>query len=195
MELIPEKELVVYQGQLVAAEKYGTSLQVKTDNAYQEALIEAKTIKEQLEIITARKDHIVKPAYAAYKSAMDFFKPFEVKLKSTLDIIKAKMLAYTSEKERRAAVSSLKIDARVEKGTMSEAQANVKKFMNEIPRTVVTDSGSATTKKVKKYYVIDKSQVPIEFLEPDMVRIKASFRSGFPVSGVEERLENELSLS
>lgn len=193
-ELIPNQELEVYKGQLESAEKYGTSLEVKTDNDYHSALTEAKSIKNQLEIIVKRKEAITKPQYSAYKSAMDFFKPFEINLKNTLDIIKAKMTAFSDEKERKVQLANARMDVRVEKGTISEAQANVTKFMNEVPKTVVTGSGSATTKKVPKYYVVDKTQIPIEFLEPDMMKIKASFKSGFPVPGVEVRMESELSL-
>lgn len=197
MDLIPRQELEVYESQLGTAEKFGLSLEVNSEDDYHAAMIEGKTIKNQLEIIVKRKESITKPQYEAYKSAMDFFKPFETKLKSTLDIIKAKMLSYTNEKERLANEAKAKIDARVEKGTLKEANAEVKKFMidNSMQKTVSNTSGSATTKKVKKYYVTDISKVPLDFLEVDMVKVKASYKSGFPVPGTIEKIENELSLS
>lgn len=194
-EFIPKQELEVYEKQLGTAEKFGLSLEVKSDEDYQSALIEGKSIKEQLEIIVKRKEEITKPLNVTLKSVRALFAPLENSLESTLKIIKTKMVGYTDEKERKAEVASKKIDARVEKGTLSQAQANVKKFVNEIPKTVATSAGSATTKKVKKYYIVDKSLVPLDFLEVDMVRVKASYKSGFPVPGIEERLESELSIS
>lgn len=192
--IIPQNELDTYQGELDTAEKFVLSLEVKNEDDYRSALAKGKSIKVQLDAIIKRKEYITKPQYAAYKSAMDFFKPFEVSLKGTLDIIKAKMTAYTDEKERKAALAIEKIEARVERGTLSEAQGNVKKFVAEIPKTVSTVAGSATTKKVAKYYVVDKSQVPLDFLEVDLSKVKASFASGFPVPGCEMRMESQLSI-
>ena len=193
-ELIPQKELEVYKGQLDTAERFGLELLVKNDSDYQRALVEGKSIKERLEIITKRKEEITKPLNASLKSVRDFFRPMETRLDDTLRIIKAKMLAYTEEKERKVEINQKKIEARLEKGTISQAEANVKTFMNRVDKTVVTESGSATTKKVKKYYVTDIGQVPLEFLEVDMIKVRASFKSGMPVPGIEERVENELQI-
>lgn len=195
-DIIPKTELDSYNNQVKSVEKYSVSLEVKNENDYQSALVEAKTVKEQLEIITTRKEAITKPLYVGYKSAMELFKPFETALKTNYDIIRAKMVAYTDEKEKKIEIANAKIDARLEKGTITESQANVKKFVNEmsVQKTVSTGSGSATTKKVAKYYVTDLSKVPLEFLEVDMVKVKASYKSGFPVPGTEVRMESELSI-
>lgn len=194
-ELIPQQELEKYQGYLGTAERFGMSLEIKTDADYQAALVEGKTIKDQYEIIIGRKEQITKPLNATLKSVRDLFRPLEASMEVTLGVIKAKMLGYTAEKERKVAEAAAKIDARVERGTLSEAQASVKKFVAQVPKTVSTSSGSATTKKVRKYYVTDMSLVPVEFTIPDMVKIKASFVSGFPVPGCEERIESSLSFN
>ncbi len=196
-DIIPQKEIEVYKEQLASAEKYSTTLEVKTENDYHAALTEGTHIKSQLELITARKEQITKPLNSAVKSVRDLFKPLEMMGETALKNVKAKMLAFTMEKERLANEAKAKIDARVEKGSMKEGTAEVKKFIidNSIQKTVATGSGSATTKKVKKYYVTDISLVPIDFLEVDMVKVKASFKSGFPVPGVEERIESELAIN
>jgi len=195
--LVPQKEIEVYKGQLESAEKYSTTLEIKDENGYQAATIEAHKIKEQLEIIVARKEVITKPLNAALKSVRDLFKPLEAIGEQSLKNIKVKMIAFTDAKERKAEADKLKLDAKVEKGTIRESTAEVKKFIidSSLSKTVSTSSGSATTKKVAKYYITDKSQIPLDFLEPDMVKIKASFKSGFPVPGVEMRMESELSLN
>lgn len=192
-ETIPQTEIEVYKKQLEGAEKYSTTLDVKDDNSYQEALIEGKRIKEQLELITARKEQITKPLNEAIKSTRALFAPLEAIAEGAVKIIKMKMITFTNEQERKRLEKEAKIDAKVEAGKISEGVASAKKFMLQPEKTVVTEAGSATTKKVKKYYVVDKALIPLQFMEADMIKIKASFRAGTPVSGVEERLENELA--
>ncbi len=193
-ELIPKKELEAYKSQLVQAEKYSTTLEVKTDDDYHSALGEAKHIKEQLEIVTSRKEAITKPLNVALKSVRALFTPLESMGENALAIVRGKMLTYANAKEVKAQAKIEKIDQRLENGKISEAEANVKKFMAAPQTTISTGAGSATTRKVKKYYVVEKSKIPLDFLEPDMVRIKASFKAGMPVAGIEERLEIELAI-
>lgn len=193
-DIVPDKELDVYREQLATAEKFSTTLEIKTETDYQSALAEGKHIKEQLEIITARKEAITKPLSAALKSARELFAPLEAMGATALSIVKAKMTAFTDEQERKAAVKIDKIIDKVEAGKMSEEMANAKIFIATPNKTVVTEQGKATVSKLKKYYVVDKTLIPMMFLEPDMVRIKASFKAGTPVPGVEERLESNTSI-
>lgn len=193
-ELIPKKELEAYKGQLQTAEKFSTTLEVKTDADYQEALAEGKKVKEQLEVIVARKEAITKPLNTALKSVRELFKPLEAMGEGALSVVKAKMLAFQNEKEAKAAAKIEKIMDKVDAGKMSESVGNAKIFIATPDKTVSTEAGSATVSKLKKYYVVDKSKIPLQFLEPDMVKIKASFKAGTPVPGIEERLENNLSL-
>lgn len=195
-EIVPQTEVESYKKVVASAEKFSTSLEVKSDGDYHKALTEGKRIKEQLEIIIARKEEITKPLNAAVKSVRDLFKPLETAGENALKAIKSKMLDYTNEKDRKAEEDKKKIAERVERGTMKPETA-VRK-MGEVKAsdtTVTTDAGSATTRTVKKWRVIDKTKIPLDFMEPDMVKIKASFRSGTPVSGVEEYEEKELALS
>ena len=105
------------------------------------------------------------------------------------------MLEYTNRKTAEAEAEKLKLAHKVETGYMKPETAVAKMdAIVEQPKTVATDNGSATTRTVKKYYVVDKAKIPLQFMEANMVAIKASFRAGTPVAGVEEREEKELSL-
>ncbi len=193
-EIVQTKELEGYKQQVATAEKFSTTLEVKTENDYQAALAEGKRIKEQLEIITARKDEIIKPLNSSLKSVKALFAPIEEAGENALKIVRTKMLEYANKKEAKAEVKIDKIVQKFEDGKISEGEAHAKIFVATPQKTVTTEAGSATVKKVKKYYVVDKSKIPLQFLEPDMVRIKASFKAGTPVDGVEERIENELAI-
>lgn len=195
---IDEKQLNAEKKQVEKAGAFATSLEIKTEEDYTAALEEGKAIKDLGKTITARKEEITKPINASLKSIRALFAPMEDTVEGALALIKSKMLKYSSDKKTKEDAEKAKLDARVEKGTMKEETAERKK--NEIdqakmPNAVVASSGAAAvTTKRKAYRVIDKAKIPLQFMEPDMVKIKASFRAGTPVEGVEEYLEEGVSL-
>lgn len=191
---VDTKEIEVYKKQLANAENFSTTLKVESDGDYQLALTEGKLIKDQLEIIVARKEEITKPLNAALKSVRELFRPLESVGETALKTIKSKMIAYSTEKDRKAEEIKQKLAERVERGTMKPETAVAKiDAIKERPKTVSTDVGSATTKTVTKYRITDITKVPVQFLEVDMVKVKASFRAGTPVPGVEAYEDKELS--
>lgn len=192
--LVPQKELDVYRTQLLEAEKFSTTLTVKTDEDYGGALSEAKHIKEQLEIITDREEAITKPLNLALKSVRSLFAPLESMGENALAIVKSKMSAFVNDEEAKAAKKIETIEKNYQDGKISGAVADAKIFIATPDKTVVTDAGRATVTKLKKYYVVDKSLIPLQFLVEDMVKIRASFKAGTPVPGIEERLENNITI-
>jgi hypothetical protein len=192
---IDTKEIEVYRKQIATAEKFSQSLEVKNDDDYQSALSEGKTIKEHMEMIVSRKEEITKPMNAALKSVRDLFKPLEMAGETALATIKRKMLSFTNKKQRKAEEERLKLAKKVETGYMKPETAVARMdAIKEQPKTVVTENGSSTTKTVTKYRVTDKKLVPLDFMEVDMVKVKASFRAGMAVAGCEAYEEKELSL-
>jgi hypothetical protein len=194
-ELIPTKEVKQYETQIAEAASYSTSLIVNSPEDYQAALEEGKRIKVTIDSIVSRKEEITKPLNASLKSIRDLFKPFETAGENALTTIKTKMLTYTREEARKADEAKQKLVERVERGTMKSETA-VRKMgeMTEPEKTVKTETAKATTRTVIKYRVTDKSKIPLQFLEPDMVAIKAEFKKGSPVAGVEAYEEQELSI-
>ncbi len=196
-DLIPKSEVEAYRTQLVEADKYANEVVITNENDYVDATIQAKKIKERLDLIVGRKEEITKPLNLALKSVRELFKPLESFGEMALSNLKGKMIAYTNKKEKEGEIAKAKIDARVDKGTLTESTAEVKKFMIDSKldnKTVYAEGASSTTRKVKKYYVVDKSKIPLQFMEPDMALIRAQFKAGYPVDGVEERIENELAI-
>lgn len=194
-ELIETKEVEVYRAHVSLAESYAQNLVITTPEDYTAALEEGKKIKTTLDQITTRKEEITKPLNASLKSIRDLFKPFETSGSEALSTIKRKMLSYTQEEARKAEAAKQKLAERVERGTMKPETAIRKIEDIKAPeKTVASETAKATTKTVQKWRVVDKSKIPLEFMEPDMVRIKAEFRAMRPVPGVEQYEEQELSI-
>jgi phytoene dehydrogenase-like protein len=190
------KEIATVKSQATKAVTYATSLEVTSDEDYAAALEEGKRIKDFLNGVTARKELITKPMYAAYKSTMALFKTVEDPASEALDMIRAKMTRFHNEKRLKEEQERAKLAAKVESGKMKPETAMKKaEAIETTEKTVATGSAQATMRTVKKYRVVNKEAIPPKFLLPDMVAIKASFRAGLPVNGVEEYEEQELAIS
>ena len=111
------------------------------------------------------------------------FKPFEDSLDSMEATLKNNMLAFKREEEKKR----LALEARVERGTM-KVETAVAKAQEMTSKTVKTETGAKATETFRiEYVVVDPQQIPREFLVPDMMKIKQSFKEGKPVAGVEAR--------
>jgi len=181
------KEISQYKKELSRIEKYSEGLQITSQKDYEEALGEGKNIKDKLKVITDRKTEITKPLNIALKSVRELFSPLETIGENALKTIKDKMLSFTIEETKRAEEAKLKIAKKLEDGKLTIEKAVEKIEAVEVQeKTTKTENGKATTVSRTAWKVVDKSKIPLEFLEPDMVKIKQSFRVGVPVAGVEE---------
>lgn len=191
----PEKATIIKK-QVNKAVSYATSLSVESKEDYAAALEEGRQIKTILENIIAEKEKISKPQYTAYKNTITFFKQLEEPVSQALDSIRAKMTSFHKTELKKAEEEKAKLASKVESGYMKPETA-MKKAGNiaEPEKTVATATAQATMRTVKKYRVVDKANIPVQFMEPNMVAIKASFRAGTPVAGVEEYEEQEVAIS
>ena len=190
------KEITALQPQAKHAVTYATSLEVTSDKDYTAALEEGKKIKNYLNVVIARKEIITKPMYASYKSIVSLFKTLEDPANDALSMIRSKMTAFHNEKLQKEEAERAKIAAKVESGYIKPETAMKKSEEVEVTeKTSKTETATATMRTVMKWRVSDKSKIPLQFMEPNMTAIKASFRAGTPVEGVEQYEEQELAIS
>lgn len=190
------KVIATVKTQASKAISFANSLAVKSDEDYTAAMEEGKRIKTILEGAESRESEITKPLNEALKSTRSLFKPIKDNLSEALFVIRTKMTIFHKEKLEKADIEKKKLADKVDSGYMKPETAMKKaESINEPQKTVASESASATMRTVKKWRVIDKSKIPLNFMEPNMVAIKASFRAGTPVDGVEEYEEQELAIS
>ena len=196
VSIIPQKELTNYNREASKVEQFSASLVITSNEDYDKAMNAGLEFKATLDKITARKEEITKPLNASLKSVRELFKGIEMPFDNALGTIRQKMLNFRSAQRAKQDEEKNRLAGRVERGTMKPETAVAKmSAMKEAPKTAASDAGSATARLVKKYRVTDKAKIPLDFMEPDMAKIKASFRAGTPVSGVEEYEEEELAFS
>lgn len=184
------------------------NLIVVTAEEYNKAIEVGTRLKQISKEVTARKEEITKPMNEALKSARALFKPLEETLEKAESELKGKMLIYMQEERKREAEAQKIKDEEIAKQkellkkgeiTQTEASKNTIQAMitadeAKVEKTTKTESGAKATEKfITEYVVVDKTKIPLEFLEVDMVKVKASFKAGNPVVGVEERKKSIIS--
>lgn len=195
-------QIEVVKTQVSKALQTVQSISVTTKPEYEQAVEIGGKLKKVFKMVTERKEEITKPMNEALKSARALFKPMEETLEQAEKELKDKMLVFMAEERKREAEAQKKAEEEIKKQeellakkeiTRDEASkatvlANAEAKVAEVQKTVKTESGAKATEKfVLEYIVEDKTKIPLNFLEPDMVKIKASFKAGMPVGGVVEQ--------
>lgn len=195
-------QIEVVKTQVSKALQTVQSIVVTTKTEYENAVEIGGKLKKVFKMVTERKEEITKPMNEALKSARALFKPMEETLEQAEKELKDKMLVFMSEERKREAEAQKKAEEEIKKQeellakkeiTRDEASkatvlANAEAKIAEVQKTVKTESGAKATEKfVLEYIIEDKTKIPLNFLEPDMVKIKASFKAGIPVGGVVEQ--------
>lgn len=144
----------------------------------------------------------------ALKSARALFKPIEDTLEQAENGIKTKMLTYKEIKRKLAEKAQKKAEEEAKRqeelvksgeitpvqGVLNTTRAQIEANQAKGEKTTKTESGAKATEKfITEYVVIDKTLIPLIFMEPNMVEIKNAFKSGQPVPGVEERKKSIIS--
>lgn len=194
---VDTKELSVVKTQSTKALQAAEQIEVTDAGTYAAALDLGKKIKQVDKMITARKEEITKPMNEALKSARELFKPIEATLEKAEQVVKGKMIAYTREQNRIADEQKAKIATKVETGKMSVDTAMKKMEKIEAPeQTVRTETARSTIKMLPKFRIVKVSLIPLEYMTPDLVKIKmAVVTQRIIVPGVEFYEEESLSIS
>jgi hypothetical protein len=195
-------EIEVVKTQVNRALSTVQTLVVTTKEEYEQAVEIGGKLKKVFKMVTDRKEEITKPLNEALKSARALFKPLEESLEDAENELKNKMLVYKTEERkqeeeaRRIADAEIaRLEAQKKAGeidnnhlSLQKMELNAEAEKAKVEKTVKTETGAKATEKfITEYVVVDVTKIPLHFMEPDMVRIKASFKAGTPVEGVEER--------
>ena len=186
-----EKEIVEVEKQVNPIQKAVQEMTITSPDDFKIAVELGGQIKKAQKFVTDKKELLTKPLNEALKNARAMFKPFETMLDEAESGLKQKMLTFKAEEDKKR----IALENRVERGTMKSETATAK-VQEMTEKTVKSDTGAKATESFRtEYVVVDKSQIPLEFLVPDMVAIRQAFKEGRPVQGVEARKVSGISFS
>ena len=196
------QQVELVKQQAIKALDVVTELVIENKEGYETAVKIGTRIKEVSKTITERKEEITKPLNEALKSARALFKPAEEALDKAEAELKTKMLAWREVERKLEEEAKKKAEEEIKKqeellknkeitemeATKAQIATMTKANEAKVEKTIKTETGAKATEKfITEYVVIDKSQIPLMFMEPNMVQIKQAFKDGQPVPGVEER--------
>jgi len=175
-ELMSKAEVIVREAKEMAVQDKG-SLTAAVD-----FLGKIATAKKEVD---SRRRFFVDPLNQQVKSINDLFRGYSDPLGEADKIVRSKVLVYQTEEARRVAEEQQKV--------LEEAKAQAEEFapipisiVEEPEKTVRAGAGSATTRQVWTFRIVDPSKVPNEYKVIDEKKIAAVVKAGVRhIPGVE----------
>ena len=146
-----------------------------TYNSAQETLLKIKAIQKNNKTL---KDSIINPIKEALKNVKALFAPSEEALGEFEKIIKGDKVKWSDKLEAIEAKRILEAEEKIKSGVDVETAT---RGLNKAKENL----SAVKTRKIPKVRILDKSKIPLEYLEPDEVKIKAVLLSGIKVEGAE----------
>jgi antitoxin component HigA of HigAB toxin-antitoxin module len=160
------------------------SIQINNDKDLEKAVEVLSKLNKFLDQVTEEKEKITKPLLEALKVERARWKPLETQYENSISVIREKMSVYqTAQKELQERVANEAVE-KISSGEISLETAVSKLNESEVKNKVEANSGSVSFITVKKYEVIDITKVPVEYLLPNDVKIRADMKAGIQVEGV-----------
>ncbi len=162
------------------------------------------TLKKELE---ERRKFFVGPLNEQVKRINDLFRSLAAPLDRVDQILRDKVLAYRREQERRRReeeerlrklqeAEQKKLEKKAEKKGLEPPPPPAPVVLAGPARTVSADLGKATVRVVWDFEIVDPSQLPREYLIPDVAKIRAVVRAGVrEIPGVRIYQTEQLAVS
>lgn len=176
--LLPEEESAI---------KNSVTAVIETPKDMEKAVNTLSILNKTMDRLTEDKEKLTKPINTLLKEIRGRYKPFEEQLEDTIGILRKKITAYQTAAKKKADDEALKIAGRVGEGKGKLKIETAVKKIDEIdtPDAVVSsDQGTAKFVTVKKFEVVDLSQIPIEYHVADEVAIRKAMKEGKELPGV-----------
>ena len=151
---------------------------VKTEDDLTDAkgiLVNVSTAKKLLQ---AKKDGIVKPLNEALRQIRALFAPVEAKIAEAESGLKREILAYSNAVQAKVQAKQAEVAKKVESGqiTLTKAAAQLEKGEQK--------TEAIPTRKVKEMEIVDEAQIPEEYWELNLIKLRKVALAGVAVPGV-----------
>lgn len=179
-EVMTIEDLTIDMPQLI--EKADT-ITITNEIERQEATEFAVVLKRKFDDLEEARTKLVKPLNDHVKFINSQFKVHTSKLEDLQTKIKKGIGAYLLAEEKKAREEEeARLKAIKEENAKREEEGKAPVMMESVerPSTISRSEtgGKTSAKKVWKFEVVDASQVPVEFLSPDIEKIKLAVSNG-----------------
>jgi hypothetical protein len=180
-------EVAIIEKELNPMLEQARTLVIKSSSDMKKATEYLSQLNLAKDKVTDRMETITKPAKQTIKAAEAVWKPFITAAKEAIELIRENMSEYQTEQTRLAREEEEKIASRVGQGkgklkyeTAVQQIENVDKPVDK----VMTESGSVKFREDEVFEVIDITLLPVEYILPNEVKIRAAMKDGKKLPGV-----------
>lgn len=173
------KDLAVVKRTVTMATNSAQELVIEDQEGLAAAADARAKVKTAIAAVEERSDLWTRPAYAAYKTAMDnakkIYGPLLEDLKAAGKIIDGKLITYKRAVDEKARIEREKIAAQVESGRLKNEETIDRKMnaIETVNKNVEGDKGGTITFKKKRVLVItDRNAIPDEYWFVDEVLLR-----------------------
>ena len=178
---VSNKEVTLVEEQVGKCLTETKGIVISNQEEYDRAVLVGKKVNALLKMIDTKEKAITKPINDSLKQIRDIFRPYKAQVEASKEDITQKMMAYIRAEDAKKRLAEERIAARVEKGTMKEETA-IRKLADVEIAAPVTNGSTTSVLRVK---VLDIKAIPAEYLIIDEAKVKAAYRAGVEVPGVE----------
>jgi hypothetical protein len=164
-----------------------SDLQIKSQEDFDLAAQLVKQLKDYKDTAVVEKKHLLEPVKETMSRITNFFKPFENWVDEIEQDTKLKMSVYLQSIKAKKE----KLDRQFETGQIKKASTYIGKA-SELRSAA--ESESATVRELTIIEVVDIRKIPLEFLQPDMTKIKAAWKAGNPVPGTKQSTKSSIAI-
>ena len=163
-----ERELAVYENEIVTDRDRASAVMIETDEHYAEATAFVSYLSGKMKDIEKLRKFFVDPLNAQVKNINSMFKPQVEAREEVVGIVKGKMATYYQKKEaariaeekRLQAIRDKANEKREEKGQAPIAEPV--RQVEEVKRTATVGAAQTTVKKVWKHKIVSIDALPEE---------------------------------
>ena len=135
-------------------------------------------VKGYIKLVKEKREKLTKPMNDALREARDLYRPVENRLAFTKKLIDQKILDYLAVLEKQEEEKKIEIEQKVESGEMKVETAG-----NKLEK--IAEKKGAIRKRVNRdIEIVDKTKIPLDYLEPNMVAIRKDALAGKVIPGV-----------
>lgn len=182
-----ENVVKVLEKEIVPFIKKADSITISSANDMTKASEILSVVNKYADTVKERKESVTKPLNTALKAARALFSPLEDKLDGAISSIRSAMITYQTEQKRIADAEAKKIADRIGdgKGKLQIATAVAKiEAIDRPEEKIIVESGSIKFRTDKKFEIMDKTLVPMEYHEIDQVKVRIAMKAGIELPGV-----------
>lgn len=158
--------------------------------SYDQAVTYGKQVSKMEKFLDSEEKKITAPLNESLKAARALFKPYKEKCAEVKNAVKEQMTTYLNAEAAKKAEAEARDLARLERGTIKE-ETVVNKM---VKREMESVDATGTTFKQLVIVSVDLSKVPSEYLILNESKVKADYRAGTEIPGVELTYETKARL-